>query len=308
MTTQVGISKDAAARSFAIDLTRDEPTAGERTTQVGISKDAAARSFATDPTRDGPAAGERTTQVGISKDPAARSFATDTHTTRDEPTAGETATEPGVSKEPAACCVAVDRQMSRDEPTSGERTTQVGISKAAAGFAVDPTRDEPTAGETATRAGVSKEPAACLLRIIGWRGNWTLDELADQSGLGFPELQYALLLLELMVGSAVERAWSIPSDPGRHPCSMRCSISASASAWRPASSIRSQCSSNVHRHRCAPKASSAGARSDRRATRAASLGSKSDRGDATWSAPLEEARLTPALDGDEASVPARRRG
>jgi hypothetical protein len=250
-----------------------------------------------------------TTQVGISK-AAAAGFAVDP--TRDEPTAGETCDRTWgfrTALPPASPPIRIQLEMNRlpvkPRPNVGFQRPPPASPSIRSGMNRLPVKRRP---QTATRAGgVSKDPAACLLRIIGWRGNWTLDELADQSGLGFPELQYALLLLELMVGSAVERAWSIPSDPGRHPCSMRCSISASASAWRPASSIRSQCSSNVHRHRCAPKASSAGARSDRRATRAASLGSKSDRGDATWSAPLEEARLTPALDGDEASVSARRR-
>jgi hypothetical protein len=88
-----------------------------------------------------------------------------------------------------------------NEPTPGETATQRGVSKdaAARGFAVDThaAKDEPTAGETATQCGISNAAAACLLRIIGRRGNWTPDELTDRSGLGFPQVQYALLLLEL---------------------------------------------------------------------------------------------------------------
>jgi hypothetical protein len=61
----------------------------------------------------------------------------------------------------------------------------------------DTNTDEPTPGETATHLGFSNAPAARLLRIIGRRANWTLDELGRQSGLRVAELQHALLLLEL---------------------------------------------------------------------------------------------------------------
>jgi hypothetical protein len=65
------------------------------------------------------------------------------------------------------------------------------------GSAVDDTTAEPTPSETATHVGNSNDLAARLLRIIGRRGNWTPDELGQQSGLRVPELQHALLLLEL---------------------------------------------------------------------------------------------------------------
>jgi hypothetical protein len=45
--------------------------------------------------------------------------------------------------------------------------------------------------------GTLNDDATRLLRIIGRRRHWTPDELCEQSGLSFPELQHALLLLEL---------------------------------------------------------------------------------------------------------------
>jgi hypothetical protein len=61
----------------------------------------------------------------------------------------------------------------------------------------DTTMAEPATGETATHLGSSHDHTARLLRIIGRRRHWTLDELGDRSGLSVPELQHALLLLEL---------------------------------------------------------------------------------------------------------------
>jgi hypothetical protein len=61
----------------------------------------------------------------------------------------------------------------------------------------DETIAEPATGETATHLGSSHAHAARLLRIIGRRRHWTPDELGNRSGLSFPELQHALLLLEL---------------------------------------------------------------------------------------------------------------
>jgi hypothetical protein len=41
------------------------------------------------------------------------------------------------------------------------------------------------------------ETALLLLHIMGRRGNWSSDLLLDESALPLPELQHALLLLEL---------------------------------------------------------------------------------------------------------------
>lgn len=80
----------------------------------------------------------------------------------------------------------------------GASNAPAGADTAALGSAVDDTNtEEPTSGETATHLGFSNDPAACLLRIIGRRGRWTLDELCRESGLRVAELQHALLLLEL---------------------------------------------------------------------------------------------------------------
>jgi hypothetical protein len=49
----------------------------------------------------------------------------------------------------------------------------------------------------ATQLGSLNESALHLLQIMGRRGNWNSDVLVERSGLPFPELQHALLLLEL---------------------------------------------------------------------------------------------------------------
>jgi hypothetical protein len=41
------------------------------------------------------------------------------------------------------------------------------------------------------------ENALRLLQIMGRRGSWTSDLLFERSALPFPELQHAILLLEL---------------------------------------------------------------------------------------------------------------
>ena len=55
-------------------------------------------------------------------------------------------------------------------------------------------------GESATQSGsstLSNPHAAQLLRIIGRRGNWTIDDLMHESAIRYTELQHALFLLEL---------------------------------------------------------------------------------------------------------------
>jgi hypothetical protein len=56
-------------------------------------------------------------------------------------------------------------------------------------------RDEHDAG--ALHVGMLNENAIRLLQIMGRRGNWNSDILLEKSALPFPELQHALLLLEL---------------------------------------------------------------------------------------------------------------
>jgi hypothetical protein len=52
-------------------------------------------------------------------------------------------------------------------------------------------------GADATHVGRLNENALRLLQIMGRRGNWSSDVLLDESALPLPELQHALLLLEL---------------------------------------------------------------------------------------------------------------
>jgi hypothetical protein len=49
----------------------------------------------------------------------------------------------------------------------------------------------------ATHLGMLNENALRLLQIMGRRGSWTSDLLFEKSALPFPELQHAILLLEL---------------------------------------------------------------------------------------------------------------
>jgi hypothetical protein len=49
----------------------------------------------------------------------------------------------------------------------------------------------------ATHLGMLNDNALRLLQIMGRRGSWTSDLLFERSGLPFPELQHAILLLEL---------------------------------------------------------------------------------------------------------------
>jgi hypothetical protein len=69
---------------------------------------------------------------------------------------------------------------------------------AAFGATLDGTPDDvPLRGETMPHVGTSNDHAIRLLRIVGRRSRWTPGELGDESGLSLPELQHALLLLEL---------------------------------------------------------------------------------------------------------------
>jgi hypothetical protein len=49
----------------------------------------------------------------------------------------------------------------------------------------------------ATHLGMLNDNALRLLQIMGRRGSWTSDLLFERSALPFPELQHAILLLEL---------------------------------------------------------------------------------------------------------------
>jgi hypothetical protein len=59
-------------------------------------------------------------------------------------------------------------------------------------------RNEPNdIDDGATHLGMLNENALRLLQIMGRRGSWTSDLLFERSALPFPELQHAILLLEL---------------------------------------------------------------------------------------------------------------
>jgi hypothetical protein len=57
--------------------------------------------------------------------------------------------------------------------------------------------DDDIIGASATHLGMLNDTALRLLQIMGRRGNWNTDALLEKSALPFPELQHALLLLEL---------------------------------------------------------------------------------------------------------------
>jgi hypothetical protein len=57
--------------------------------------------------------------------------------------------------------------------------------------------NEPDIDDGATHLGALNDKALRLLQIMGRRGSWTSDLLFERSALPFPELQHALLLLEL---------------------------------------------------------------------------------------------------------------
>jgi hypothetical protein len=50
---------------------------------------------------------------------------------------------------------------------------------------------------SATHLGMLNDNALRLLQIMGRRGSWTSDLLFERSAFPFPELQHAILLLEL---------------------------------------------------------------------------------------------------------------
>ena len=63
---------------------------------------------------------------------------------------------------------------------------------------------EPSGGETTPQRGSSNDLTIHLLGVIGRRRGWDLDELGDASGMTVPQLQHALLLLEL--GGRIQRS------------------------------------------------------------------------------------------------------
>jgi hypothetical protein len=72
-------------------------------------------------------------------------------------------------------------------------------------------RNEPNdIDDGATHLGMLNENALRLLQIMGRRGSWTSDLLFERSALPFPELQHAILLLELEGRVRRRRCHSIP--------------------------------------------------------------------------------------------------
>jgi hypothetical protein len=92
-----------------------------------------------------------------------------------------------------------ERHSSNDESTSAPRRGDHPCDGEYAG----PARRERQGNEPdvvdagATHLGMLNDNALRLLQIMGRRGSWTSDLLFERSALPFPELQHAILLLEL---------------------------------------------------------------------------------------------------------------
>jgi len=67
-------------------------------------------------------------------------------------------------------------------------------------------------GETTPHIGSTMAPTARLLGIIGRRRGWCLDQLGHESGMSVPELQHALLLLELSGHIRRMNGWVDPAS------------------------------------------------------------------------------------------------
>jgi hypothetical protein len=100
----------------------------------------------------------------------------------------------------AAATAPQERHSSNDESTSAPRRGDHPCDGEYAG----PARRERQGNEPvdniddgATHLGMLNENALRLLQIMGRRGSWTSDLLFERSALPFPELQHAILLLEL---------------------------------------------------------------------------------------------------------------
>lgn len=78
-----------------------------------------------------------------------------------------------------------------------------------------------TAGETTSQVGASRTRPIRLLDIIERRDRWSLEHLADVTGMTVPELQHALLLLELDGHIRRSSSWI---SPARAPSRSRKSL------------------------------------------------------------------------------------
>jgi hypothetical protein len=93
------------------------------------------------------------------------------------------------------------RERQRNEPIENldGGATHLGTWNDSALARREPQRNEPIENLDggATHLGMLNENALRLLQIMGRRGSWTSDLLFERSALPFPELQHAILLLEL---------------------------------------------------------------------------------------------------------------
>jgi hypothetical protein len=109
------------------------------------------------------------------------------------------ATQLGTSNTPAPA--RPERHPLDDENASARRRPGPRVSdgeRASASARPGRQSDQPNDGIVdATHVGRLNENALRLLQIMGRRGNWSSDVLLDESALPLPELQHALLLLEL---------------------------------------------------------------------------------------------------------------
>jgi hypothetical protein len=96
---------------------------------------------------------------------------------------------------------ATRRQRHGNEPVDNidDGATHLGTLNESAPARRQRQRNEPNddIDDGATHLGMLNENALRLLQIMGRRGSWTSDLLFERSALPFPELQHAILLLEL---------------------------------------------------------------------------------------------------------------
>jgi hypothetical protein len=92
-----------------------------------------------------------------------------------------------------------ERQGNEPDDHVDDGTTHLGTLNNSAPARRDQRRNEPNdvIDGGATHLGMLNENALRLLQIMGRRGSWTSDLLFERSALPFPELQHAILLLEL---------------------------------------------------------------------------------------------------------------
>jgi hypothetical protein len=92
-----------------------------------------------------------------------------------------------------------ERQGNESDDDIDDGATHLGTSNDSAPARRDPQRNEPIDDfdDGATHLGMLNDNALRLLQIMGRRGSWTSDLLFERSALPFPELQHAILLLEL---------------------------------------------------------------------------------------------------------------